>query len=183
MTNETRFELPAFQAPADQGGHTAIQGPNNFVLWRQIRFGECDPAGIVYYPRYVNMFHEITEDWWQWGLGIELNDMIKAGLGWPMVSLESDFRRPAYAGEFVRFELSIARIGKASLKTEIRCYDLDRDNLRLEARLVHAMLDIKDHRSLPIIAGLRRRLEAFRDGTLEQIDLSQPIPVTAQELE
>ena len=28
-----------------------------------VRFGDCDPAGIVYYPRYMEMFNSLVEDW------------------------------------------------------------------------------------------------------------------------
>ncbi|HEY1393321.1 MAG TPA: acyl-CoA thioesterase, partial [Methylibium sp.] len=35
------------------------------VFWRerQIRFSDCDPAGIVFYPQYFVMFNGLVEDW------------------------------------------------------------------------------------------------------------------------
>ncbi len=37
-----------------------------------IRFHHCDPAGIVFYPRYFVLFHELYEDWFAEGLGGQL---------------------------------------------------------------------------------------------------------------
>jgi acyl-CoA thioesterase FadM len=29
-----------------------------------IRFSHCDPAGIVYFPHYFDMFNGLIEDWY-----------------------------------------------------------------------------------------------------------------------
>ena len=36
-------------------------------IWRTrlpVRFGSCDPAGIVYTPEYLNLFNGVIEDWY-----------------------------------------------------------------------------------------------------------------------
>ena len=33
-----------------------------------VRFADCDPAGIVFYPRYMEMFNALVEDWFREGL-------------------------------------------------------------------------------------------------------------------
>ncbi len=153
--------------------HARVAGPNKFVFRRQIRFGECDQAGIVYYPRYTDMFHEVTEDWWQWALHIEFNSMIRAGIGWPLVHLGTDFRRENRAGDFVDFEFSVKNIGTRSLETQILCF---RDgDLSIEANLIQVMLDTRNHRALAIPQVIRDRFEAFREGKLAQCELGQPL--------
>ena len=35
-----------------------------------IRFSHCDPAGIVYFPHYFDMFNGLIEDWYTEQLGV-----------------------------------------------------------------------------------------------------------------
>lgn len=35
-----------------------------------IRFAHCDPAGIVFFPRYLEMFNNLIEDWCRDELGV-----------------------------------------------------------------------------------------------------------------
>ncbi len=162
--------------------HVRVAGPNSFFYQRQIRFGECDPAGIVYYPRYTDMFHEVTEDWWQWALGVEFNAMLRVGLGWPLVSLQTDFLKENRAGDFVDFELSIARIGSKSLETHIQCFRRDGEP-SIRARLVQVALDVHHYRSLTIPSSIRERLEAFRDSGTRAPESSSVLIISPEELE
>jgi 4-hydroxybenzoyl-CoA thioesterase len=41
--------------------------PASFARERIIRFSDCDPAGIVFYPQYFVMFNGLVEDWWRTG--------------------------------------------------------------------------------------------------------------------
>ena len=36
-----------------------------FRTWHRVRFGECDHAGIVFYPRYGEMSHAVIEAWFR----------------------------------------------------------------------------------------------------------------------
>ena len=42
----------------------------SFTRERLIRFSDCDPAGIVFYPQYFVMFNGLVEDWVDEGLGV-----------------------------------------------------------------------------------------------------------------
>ena len=37
--------------------------PSYFERERLVRFSDCDPAGIVFYPQYFVMFNGLVEDW------------------------------------------------------------------------------------------------------------------------
>ena len=41
-----------------------------------IRFSHCDPAGIVYFPHYFNMFNGLIEDWYTEELGYKYADAL-----------------------------------------------------------------------------------------------------------
>ena len=77
-----------------------------------IRFHHCDPAGIVFYPQYFVLFHELVEDWFNRGLGIDYADFIsKERRGLPTAHIDCDFRAPSKIGETVQMRLAVKRIG------------------------------------------------------------------------
>lgn len=41
-----------------------------------IRFSHCDPAGIVYFPHYFDMFNGLIEDWYGQELGYDYAELI-----------------------------------------------------------------------------------------------------------
>ena len=57
-----------------------------FVREKTLHFQHCDPAGIIFYPQYFVLFHEVLENWWTEGLGIPYGDYIRRQrLGVPAV--------------------------------------------------------------------------------------------------
>ena len=67
-----------------------------FRTWHRVRFGECDHAGIVFYPRYGEMSHAVIEAWFREGLDCDLPTIIERfGVVHPLVRLEMEFLRPA----------------------------------------------------------------------------------------
>ena len=63
-----------------------------FIHDQLIRFSHCDPAGIVYFPRFFDLAHGTMEDWFADGLGQPLPDLIRdRRIGTPTVTIQSDF--------------------------------------------------------------------------------------------
>ena len=53
---------------------------------RVIRFSDCDPAGIVFYPQYFVMFNGLVEDWFGDALEIGYDGLVlKRRIGLPTV--------------------------------------------------------------------------------------------------
>ena len=64
-----------------------------FLRERQIRFTDCDPAGIVFYPQYFVMLNGLVEDWVNEGLGLSYHGLVaERRIGLPTVKLEVDFK-------------------------------------------------------------------------------------------
>ena len=59
----------------------------------RIEWGDCDPAGIVFYPRYFAMFDTSTTMLFERALGMNKIDYLKAYdfLGHPMVETRARF--------------------------------------------------------------------------------------------
>jgi 4-hydroxybenzoyl-CoA thioesterase len=66
---------------------------------RLIRFSDCDPAGIVFYPQYFVMLNGLIEDWVNEGLGLSYHGLVaQRRIGLPTVKLDVDFRAVSRMG-------------------------------------------------------------------------------------
>lgn len=124
-----------------------------------IRFSDCDPAGIVFFPQYFVMFNGSVEDWVTDALGIGYRKLvIDRRVGLPTVHLDVDFTAISYMGEQVQLEIEVVRLGSKSLKLEHRCVGADGVlRARVEQVLVTTSLDT--HESIEIPADLRAAIE------------------------
>lgn len=51
----------------------------------RIRFGNCDPAGIVYHPQYFVMLNFLMEDFMRAAADVGFIEIKKYGIGFPVV--------------------------------------------------------------------------------------------------
>lgn len=135
-----------------------------FTIDIPIRFGHCDPAGIVFYPRYFEMFNNVVEDWCEQGLGLSFRAMhLEQGLGVPTVHVETDFIAPSGLGEVLRARLQVRELGSTSMTLSLELLGPD-DSPRVRATLVLVMMDLKSRRAVRIAEPLRQRIEVYRIG-------------------
>jgi 4-hydroxybenzoyl-CoA thioesterase len=84
-----------------------------------IEFNHCDPAGIVFYPRYFEMTNHVCENFFREAVGVSYADMMHQGSGVPTVRLETDFRAPSRLGDVLEVTLDVLRLGMSSVTFEI----------------------------------------------------------------
>lgn len=82
-----------------------------------IQWGDCDPAGIVFYPRFSAIFDEATAYLLEGASGMTRSDLIRyyGILGWPMVSATADFRASATYDDKIAVHTSVQRLGTSSM--------------------------------------------------------------------
>lgn len=87
----------------------------------RIEWGDCDPAGIIWYPRYFGMFDAATA-----GL-FEAAGWVKPVLqatfeivGFPMVDTRARFLVPSRYGDDVVVESRVAKWNRSSFEVEHR---------------------------------------------------------------
>jgi len=118
-----------------------------FSFDRQLRFGDCDPSGIAYFPSYLNILNGVVEEFWS-RIGFPWQDLITGRrIGTPTVHLTCDFSRPSVFGDLLTFKLRIGRVGGASLHLTHAVFG--RDVVRWKARQVVAATSLAHHRSMP----------------------------------
>ena len=126
-----------------------------------VRFAHCDPAGIVFFPRYLEMFNNLVEDWCRDELGFTFAD-IHTGRGWglPTVRLEVDYLAPSRIGDQLTAHLSVRAIGTSSLRLAIVLRGPN-DQDRVRAEMVVVLTDPGSMRATPIPDDLRKRIAPF----------------------
>jgi len=128
---------------------------------RTVRFGHCDPAGIVFYPRFFEIAHEVLEDWFREALGVPFRELIGGRReGFPVVALDARFHAASRLGDDLDVAIGVARIGGASLDVHYAFSCAGESRVEVRTTIVHT--DLASGRPRPIEGELRRRFEAFR---------------------
>lgn len=100
---------------------------------RRVHFGDCDPAAIVFYPRYFEMLNALVEDWWR-DMGLPWTELAgQRGLATPVSHLETHFLRPSAMGDALMLSLRVEAVGRSSLRLDLRVDGAGGD-ARLHAR-------------------------------------------------
>ena len=125
-----------------------------------IRFAHCDPAGIVYFPRFFDLAHSVMEDWFANGVGYSMPEMIlQQGIGTPTVTINCDFAKALRMGDMLRFELRVTRMGRSSVQLDYRGSFRGEEHLHIVQTI--AFVDLEKMQSIPIPQHVRERIEAF----------------------
>jgi len=87
----------------------------------RIEWGDCDPAGIVYFPRYFEYFDQCTAALFE-AVGYRKPELLAAFdiAGIPLVDARANFRMPSKFGDDVRILTSIPEWGRSSFKVHHR---------------------------------------------------------------
>ena len=84
-----------------------------------VRFRHCDPAGIVFYPRYFEMLNDLIEDWFAargWGFG---RMMQHGGVAAPLIAVEATFTAPSRLGDVLRATIEVVKLGRTSCALDV----------------------------------------------------------------
>ena len=92
-----------------------------FTVQKQVRFHHCDPAGIVFYPQFFYLLHEVQEDFLA-HIGFPEHGLIASGRGVPIVDLKTEFLGMCRYGDVLTMTLDLTRIGGASLGMHYEIY-------------------------------------------------------------
>ena len=89
----------------------------------QIQWGDCDPANIVYYPRYFEMFDDSTSILFE-AAGFSKQDIVKKyGLvGIPMVDTRAKFYIASTYGDWITIESRVESIKRSSFEVAHKVY-------------------------------------------------------------
>jgi 4-hydroxybenzoyl-CoA thioesterase len=125
-----------------------------------VRFHHCDPAALVYYPRYFEMVDGIIEDWFASGLKVSIASLLyKRAIVTPTVHFTVDFKRPSVYGDKITFRLVVDRIGRTSCQLTLEA-GKGRE-VRMTVKQVIVFLDAKTRRPVPLPPDITKQMRRF----------------------
>ncbi|WP_167505816.1 acyl-CoA thioesterase [Desulfosediminicola flagellatus] len=135
-----------------------------FIRHRKVRFEDCDPAGIVFYPNYILMLHRHFEDWFADGLGASLGTMnLNRKIGFPIKHLTVDFQRPSRLEDELEWSLTViaTRASSITLAITAQC----NKETRIKAELIVVAVNLSRQPLSPCITpeDISIQLQNFAD--------------------
>lgn len=85
-----------------------------FEKIEKVRFKHVDFAGIVFYPRFLEMLNDLVEDWFEEELDRPFSKIHETN-GIPTVDLKVQFKSPARIGDELTKSLWVKSLGSASV--------------------------------------------------------------------
>jgi len=122
----------------------------------QVEWGDCDPFGIVFFPRYFEYFDACTNALFYRALGYPKAEMLRRfGIaGIPLVEASCNFKIPSSFGDIVTVESCVIKWGTSSFSLRHKLYR--GDTLAVE--------------------GFEKRVWTVREGANPSTVKSRPIP-------
>jgi 4-hydroxybenzoyl-CoA thioesterase len=123
----------------------------------RVRFGDCDPAGLVYYPVIFHYCHVAMEEFFEERCGVAYHSlMADERIGFPTVNTQAEFFVPLVYGDEAEIEVSITRVGQSSVTFEYSIRRASDGVLCARSRNVQVSMNLDTRRAVPIRERYRR---------------------------
>lgn len=129
----------------------------------KIRFAHCDPAGLIFYPRFFALVNEMVEDWFA-ALGHSfkaLHETERKGV--PTAEISGKFIAPLRLGDVMTQTLRVGRLGATSCTLTHRAVVDERSVAAFEQALV--FVDLATMRPEPWPEPLRNAMAPYLEQT------------------
>lgn len=136
----------------------------SFTTRQKVLFKHCDPAGIVFFPRYYEMLNDGIEAFFA-EIGFPYETLHKTA-SVPTVKIETEFARPSRHGDMLDLTVIPRKVGRTSLGLTVTL--TGDDGLRVAYRSTMVHIDLGG-RPLPwpddLRAALTTQVEEDTDAT------------------
>ena len=132
---------------------------------RRVEWGDCDPARIVFNPRYFEWFDAQTAHIFE-AVGFPKRDLMKRVdfAGFPLVEIKAKFLRPSRFGDLVTIESTILAFPKSSFDVQHHLFnggELAVEGLETRVWVSRDPIDLEKINSSPIPDDIRERFETL----------------------
>lgn len=131
-----------------------------FHYRRKVLFRDCDPAGIAFYPRLVEMVNDAVEALFDQALDWPFERLLTTH-GAPTARLSLRFVAPCRHGEHLVITVAVARLGRSSLDLD---FAASCDGASRFTAASTVVLTGPDGRSTPWPDPIRAALTALKTG-------------------
>lgn len=127
----------------------------------KVRFGEADPAGLVYFVHFFHYFHVAMEEFFAARCGIGYGELMASErIGFPTVNVQAEFFTPLIYGDEAEVEVYVSRVGRSSATFEYSVRRTSDAALCARATHVQVAMSLDTRRAVPVPDKYRR---AFAD--------------------
>ncbi len=127
----------------------------------KVRFSDTDPAGVMYFPRFLDRFHGVFEDWFDEDLKMPYRWVLEdTRIGFPTVSTSCDYLGPFRFGERMVVTLDLVALGDRSFTCRYSARKKGEDAALVVAEMVTVVVNLDSFESHPMPAPLRKALQA-----------------------
>jgi acyl-CoA thioester hydrolase len=121
----------------------------------RVRYGECDPSGVVFNAHYFAYFDLALTELWREAAG-GYGAMMDEGVDLQVVEATARYKAPARFDEEIAVTIEVTHLGNTSMLTH---YAIDRDGtLLVEGELVYVFVDARKLTKIPIPERFRSAL-------------------------
>ena len=124
----------------------------------RVIFGDTDAMGVVYHGNYLRFFEAARTEYFR-ATGHRYRDLEAEGFLLPVTEAQVRYLKPARYDDLVRVEVSVAKLGRASLRFAYRLLREEDGVLLAEGYTEHACVG-RDFRPRRFPEGLRAVLDA-----------------------
>ncbi len=107
-----------------------------FEMHQKVLFKHCDPAGIVFYPRYFEMMNDCVETFFDQVLDEPFENLHGSGAV-PNAQIRTKFTAPSRHGDHLILALSVTKVGRSSAEYRIIASCADQCRFETTATLVN----------------------------------------------
>ncbi|MDE0521147.1 MAG: thioesterase family protein [Boseongicola sp.] len=130
-----------------------------FTFPQRVSFKHCDPAGIVFFPRYFEMINDCMENFFADVLQVPFEKMMPAN-GVPTAQISTRFTAPSRHGDRLALSLKVTKVGRTSFSYEMAAACGDEQRFETTGTLVCVN---RAGRPTPWPPALKDRLSAEKD--------------------
>jgi len=129
------------------------------IVRRRVAWGECDPAGVVYTPRFADFTVSARDYWFRHLLGTaDRPHPARKQITFPMRAMQFEFKGMIAADDSFDMRVSLTKIGGSSFTLEVAATRPE-GHAVFTASLTQVAFDQARETAVPIPPHLRERLE------------------------
>ncbi len=145
-------------------------------------FSQCDTAGNMHFPRYMEAMNNLVEAWFRERMDVDFHAFhLKDRLGLPVVNTRLEINSPSQLGERLSVQIGVETLGRSSLVVRATGHCNGEPRFTIRHRLV--FISLENYRAIAIPAQLLPLLEAERltppASSVDPLLPAGPVPVTA----
>jgi acyl-CoA thioester hydrolase len=129
-----------------------------FVHELRVRYGECDPQGIVFNANYLLYFDVVFTELWRAAVG-PWQEMVAEGVDAVVADAKLSFRAPARFDDELELRAHITRLGRTSITTTINV--VREQELLVAGQLRHVCVSTDTWRKTDMPERIRLGLSRF----------------------